>query len=391
MTIRKIRNWWWVDFSAHGQRYRYKSPANSASAAKDHEELIRVRLARGEPPIPPKPIPSPTFEAFVVEWFDTYVKTNNKPSEQEHKRYTLRKHLLPYFAKRPLDEISAVDVEQYKASRLRSGLAPKSINNHLAILRKCLNTAFEWRRRLTPPPKLSPLRMVPPHRDFLTIEESAQLVSAATDPMWRAMILLALRTGMRRGELFGLEWPDVDFARHVITVRRSIVNGLVSSPKNHRERYVAFPASVRDALLPLARSSGLVFHRPSGRFLAHDTAARALGEVCRRAGLRHIGWHTLRHSCASQLAMLRGTVLEAQRLLGHSTISMTERYTHVVPNLLHEAVAVLDSAALGHGRLGHPAGTGISSPPIFLPAETQDDVQPSAVISKEKHTLEGVL
>jgi integrase len=75
------------------------------------------------------------------------------------------------------------------------------------------------------------------------------------------------------------------------------------------------------------------------------TALKALRRACKAAGLRRIGWHTLRHSCASQLGMIRGTLLEAQRILGHSTIQMTEQYTHIVPSLLHQAVSDLDLAA----------------------------------------------
>jgi integrase len=238
---------------------------------------------------------------------------------------------------------------------VEQGLSHKTINNHLTVLRKCLQTACDW-GRLQSVPKVVWLRSIPSRRDFLTIEESTILTTAAaSEPEWYAMILLGLRTGMRLGELIGLEWGDVDFQQSVITISRSIVEGIVSSPKTHRERRVAFPFSVGVALKALRPSQGLIFHRPDGRPLSHGISEHALNRTCKRAGLRHIGWHTLRHTCASQLAQLRGNSLEAQRILGHTSIAMTERYTHIVPSTLHDAVAELDAAA-ALIKFGQPVG-----------------------------------
>ena len=316
------------------------------------------------------------------------MKTNNKPSEQRAKETILRNHLLPAFGATPLDAINGLDIEEYKAAHLADGFSPKTINNQLAILRKCLQTAVDW-GNIERFPKIVLLRTIPPERDFLSVEEAARLVDGADEPMWRAMILTALRTGMRLGELFGLDWSDVDMERGIIVVRRSIVRGIVSSPKTHKERLVAFPASVAQALRPFQRPSGLVFCRADGQALSHHIAENALHRSCRQAGLRLIGWHTLRHSCASQLAMLRGTVLEAQRLLGHSSIAMTERYTHLLPSLLHDAVATLDRAAATVGRdLGNRQSAHASEGPFEPQLEAVLD---SSLLSTKQKTTEVVV
>ena len=345
MTTRRIRNWWWVDFRVEGIRYRKRSPSNTWEAAKNYENLLRSRLAQGKPVIPPPPVKKESFADFSARWFATYVKTNNKPSEQRAKEHMLRLHLVPWFGRMTLQDISARNIEEYKAAKLKTNLAPKSINNQLTVLRKCLRTALFW-DELDRVPHMSLLHTRPIERDFLTVEESERLIVAATsEPFWRAIIILALRTGMRYGEMAGLRWTDVDFTNNLLTINQSFVDGVMGSPKNHQARTIPFPDSVKTALLALPRVDGLVFSRPTGEPLCPATAKRALHHICQAANLRLVGWHTLRHSCASQIGMLRGTLLEAQRLLGHSTLAMTERYTHLVPTALREAVRALDEAA----------------------------------------------
>src|SRR5439155_26765619 len=81
---------------------------------------------------------------FSTEWFDKYVRTNNRPSEQKAKRLILQTHLLPEFGQMSLDEIRGERIEEYKAEKLAAGLSPKTVNNHLTVLRKCLRTAEAW-------------------------------------------------------------------------------------------------------------------------------------------------------------------------------------------------------------------------------------------------------
>lgn len=362
---------------------RSPSPENSPAGARAYEKVLRSKISRGEPLVTVPEAPSKGFAQFAAEWFDSYVSVNNKPSERATKATILRIHLLPWFGTLALDAITALAIEKYKASRIARGLAAKTVNNHLTVLRKCLQSAVDW-NLLDTLPKVTLLHTVPPRRDFLTIEEAVQLVRAADDPVWRAMILLALRTGMRFSELSGLEWQDVDLASGVIAVRRSIVVGVVTSPKSHRERMVAIPMSVRDALTAVSgRREGLVFSRTPGYPVLHHGAIKALHKICDRAGLRTIGWHTLRHTCASHLGMLRGTLLEAQRLLGHSSLAMTERYTHLMPNALHEAVAELDQAAASVPVMGTRWATPAIPPAGELVSTT--NMAPGLGSDKQKH------
>lgn len=342
MSARKMRNAWWVDFMVARDRIRRKSPENSKAGAEAYESILRQRLARGESLENDKPSKL-FFKDFVKEWMETYVKNNNKPSEQLTKKVILKKHLVPYFGDKELKEIKTATLEQYKTYKLQKELSPKTINNHLAVLIKCLHTAEDW-GKLEASPKVKFLKTVSQRLDFLIPAESRQLVQNCHEPVWREMILTALRTGMRLGELFGLEWQDVDFKRRDITVRRSIVNGIVGTPKNNKVRHIPMTDDVCRALYDYRKTSGLVFGREDGSARTQYMAMDAIKRICKKSGVRVISWHILRHTFASQLAANGVPIVAIKDLLGHSSINMTMRYAHLAPSFLHSSVEVLDEA-----------------------------------------------
>ena len=159
------------------------------------------------------------------------------------KESILRVHLLPFFDNRTLDSVTTRDVEKYKAEKLQAsdgkGLSPATINNHLVVLRKLLTTAQEWGlvREL---PIIRRLRVVAPPFDWLTAAESDRFLEAIDThyPQWKAFFWTALRTGMRRGEIFALKWDDVDFVARTVTVRHSVFRGRLGTPKSGRGRTI---------------------------------------------------------------------------------------------------------------------------------------------------------
>lgn len=343
MSTRKIRDWWWVDFRMHGTRYRVRCPENSQAGAKKYEVVLRGRLAAGEPLHPVRAAPdSPTFAEFSAEWFATHVKTSNKPSTQRSRAHILRNHLVPFLGKTRLVDISTGTVEKYKALKIRGRLSPKTINEHLGLLRKCLSDAREWERSAANP-KIKVLRLQKPKFDCLTKDEADRIIKAMHTVRWKAMATLALHTGLRRGELFGLRWQDIDLENAVLTVRQSIVEGIAGPPKNYRERTVPLDADAMMSLLSVPTTHELVFHRGDGRPLTCSTAQNALYRACARASLRPIGWHTFRHTFASWLAAAGVPIPVIQGLLGHSTIMMTMRYTHTAPEAYRQAVHRIES------------------------------------------------
>ena len=129
MAVRKLKASWWIDITFNDTRYRKRSPENSRLGALAYEAVLRQRLARGEPidKAETQPGRGVLFENFALRWFEEYVIPNNKFSEQRIKWYTLQSSLIPFFGKMPVEEIKTHHVEQYKALRVKDGLANKSI------------------------------------------------------------------------------------------------------------------------------------------------------------------------------------------------------------------------------------------------------------------------
>jgi len=340
MSVYKNKNKYWVSIYCHNKRYRKLSPQNTYAGAKAYEALLRQKLAHGESIVEKKKeiVVIPNFKEFSDKWFEVYVKNNNKYSEVLNKESLLRAHLNPFFGQKQLDKISNLDIESYKAKKMQSGQSNKSVNNHLIVLNKCFNTAQEW-GIIKVTPKIKLLKVQPQKFDFLSSEECQSLLDNC-DGMLKEMVLFALKTGLRFGELIALEWSDIDFKNNLVTVQKSIARGHLGSPKSNKIRYVPLLEDVKDTISSRYKKHGTVFdkeNKPLGPVLCLNWLHRA----CKRAGLRRIGWHTLRHTFASHLAQNGVSVVLIKELLGHADIKTTMRYSHLTPQAIRGAVETL--------------------------------------------------
>jgi integrase len=249
-----------------------------------------------------------------------------------------------------------MDVEQYKARKLKQELAPKTVNNHLAVLRKALALAVEC-GVLQHIPRIKLLRAAKSDFRFLSFEEADRFLEAA-EPDWTTMLTTAIKTGLRIGELLALRWEDIDLVSARLVVRRTLWNGQEGLPKGGRSREVPL---CETALTALKRHRHLksyyVFCGPDGSRLTHSIVKSIVPRTCQKAGLaKRVTWHHLRHTFASHLVM-RGVALKAvQELLGHATIDMTMRYAHLSPHINRDAVKLLDLDGSARVTLGQHGG-----------------------------------
>ena len=347
MSVNKFGKSWWVDFRSDGARHRYRSPDNSRAGALKYETVLRVRLAKGEAITCKTKTQCATFRDFATGWLETYARTNNKPSEYVRKGSVLRLGLVPFFGNMRLEEITEAKVEQYKAARSRDGLTPKSVNNHLTVLSSCLKTAAEWGdMEGGKVPRIRQLKAMLPSFAYLTFEESERLLSAIDDRTYYGMILAALRTGMRMGELLALDWADVNLERGLITVRRALSAGILTDTKSHRERHIPINPDLLDWFLAEPKRYGLVFHNPDGGTVIYGRAKRSLMRYSKAVGVQFVGWHGLRHSFASQLTMKSAPARAVQVFLGHSDLRTTMRYSHLAPSAMADTINLLASPEL---------------------------------------------
>jgi integrase len=321
-----------------------KGARNRGEALEMERKLRRELETRADPSAK-----APLFSEFAEDFLEKYALTNNKPSEYKSKKDILHLHLVPWFSGLRMDEIGDEDVEAYKGAKIKLGLSAKTVNNHGAVFSRMYRVALEW-KRMSFAPQWKPLKLPVQEFDFLTFDEARALVRHAG--AWAEMIVVALNTGMRAGELLGLRGVDVIAGK--LLVRQALVRGKVTTPKSHKPREIPLNLRATSAIGELApRPEQYVFRNIDGSGpLTYAMIRKPLWRACKHAGLRRIGWHVLRHTFASHLAMLGVPLKTIQELLGHSDIRMTMRYAHLSPVAKVEAVAKLDAV----GATG-PSGT----------------------------------
>jgi integrase len=315
-----------------GSRPRIEgTPAlNTKLAAEQAERAHIERLLRGERDEPKKEVP--TFAEFAKTFMATYARSNNKPSECEAKRSILNRHLLPAFGSRRLGEITGKDVEDLKARLLDTKRSAKRINNVLNVLSKILRYAVEI-ELLERVPRIKTLKVPPQKFDFFTFEELEALVAKSADESeWHAAVLVAGDAGLRLGEMLALEWTDIDFKNRLLTVMRNDWRGSIGAPKSGRDRKIPLTTRLMAALKATRHLKGkLVFCWDDGSRWTNSTMRAGLKRQQKRAGLRVTGWHVLRHTFCSHLAMRGAPAIAIKELAGHSSIAVTNRYMHLAP------------------------------------------------------------
>jgi integrase len=330
----------------------------------------------------------PTLQDFHGVYLDSKRIGGAKPSAMASREGILRTHILPRLGCFRLDEVTYAVIEDFKIAlaatqaantkhRARP-LAPKTIYNVLVVLSDMLEAARK-RGLIASVPEIDWIKIPEPPFDFLDFDEADRLIAAA-DGEWRAMILTAIRTGMRQGELLAIEKPDLDLSAGRANVCRNYVDGHFGTPKSGKPREIQLGDEVCAALAKqIEHNRGpLVFCDASGGVLTSGKLIQPLRRACQRAGLRFIGWHDLRHTFASHLVMRGAPLKVVQELLGHASIMTTMRYAHLAPHVARDAVRLLDRPVLREMPLPSPA-TAVpnsdphSSPIPVIPVEVAKD------------------
>lgn len=344
----KTKRWRWR-FSFQGRRYSGTTPgsANTKAMAARLEAEHTKRVTGG------------VVRVTIAELADVYLAYQLgrvKPLSYEAESWRCA-DIVDRIGKRFAHQVDGPCIDDMVTAWLAVPLKPRTINGRLSLLRHILSFAAE-RGYVDKPPTIRGLKVPQDTPRFLSEGEALRLIEAATG-IWRVMLIVALRTGMRIGELRGLEWGDVDFGSDRICVRRTDPGrkGMsASSPKSGKFRVVPMTPDCREALAsidsceisPLGARLGKVFvstsPRRRGAFVAFSAAGceRAMQAMAKRAGLDDVSWHTTRHTYASWLVMRGVPLVVVQQLLGHASIKMTERYAHLAPGFGHEQVASLD-------------------------------------------------
>ena len=281
----------------------------------------------------------------------------------EHQRAFISKRnranfLLAEFGDIPLSCFSTKLVEQYQTRRLNESkksrrkkvgdkpepgkpkdkVKPATVNHEIKILKHIFSKAVEWAMVSEDTAKnVRRVKLIPENNRrlrYLSREECAALIAACA-PHLKALVVIALNTGMRRGEIFGLTWDRIDLVHGFI---------LLDLTKNGERREIPINETLRGELEKLAMNN-LDGHR----HVFHDKAGKPLTDIkhsfqtaCRKAGVVNFHFHDLRHTFASHLVMAGIDLTTVKELLGHKTLTMTLRYAHLAPSHKVKALEALD-------------------------------------------------
>lgn len=299
-----------------------------------------------------RPKTTMTFRQFVETQWQPNLFPTFKHSTSRGYAYLLRKHLFPYFGEFKLTEITRQVVQAFVA-QLGQRLSPKSVALAKNCLSKVFSTAIEW-GYVEQNPAISvrlPARISQREPTALTPNQIQPLIAELREPC-KSMVLIAILTGLRRGELFALRWNAVDFDRKLIHVRESVYDGHFGSPKTRSSvRKIPMSELLEATFVRLkgqdAASEDLVFASKNGKtpLRPENVLKRIIHPACKRLGLPKVGWHDLRHTSATLLHE-HEPLLVAQAILGHSDLQTTAGYTHVRAGWQRDAIKRLESVVL---------------------------------------------
>ena len=338
---------WWVSITGpDGKRIRRSTGTTDRREAEALEAKWKLDAYRarqwGE-------APDPTFDELML----AYLKATE--SKRSHGRDVVSaKALYRHFKGRGMRSITAGDMRAYIARRQADGVGPATINRELSLLSAAVNYAVrEWDCDLPNPATGRKLREPEGRVRWLTREEAAALIRAAETlgkaPHLADFIRLALATGCRSGELLGLEWRRVDLSAGLIHLDGQ-------HTKSGKRRSIPINADARDALVSRARVRAQ--HHPGSPWVFATLRGERIGSLktsfasaCRLAGITNFRIHDLRHTCAAWLVSAGVPLPDVRDLLGHSSVTMTERYAHLAPENVRKAVARIEGLSRsGHGH-----------------------------------------
>jgi integrase len=335
-------------FTYHGRQVRRSTGTTDRRLAEAIVGKVRAQIVEGRffETLEER---TRTFEELMARYLTDHAA---KKSEPRH-YHGYAKRLTAFFGGRTLAEITPKLIADYKARRYAAGLKPASINRELASLKKAFNLAvreWEWCRE-NPVSKVSMERENNQRDRWLSVEEEARLLQGCA-PWLQELVMFALHTGMRMGEILALTWRGVDFNRRTVTVFRS---------KNGERRTIPINQTVLSVLkkkttLRSLRTE-LVFCSKVFTPMESGHLRRAFRLALSNAQIEDFHFHDLRHTFATRLVQAGVDLYKVQRLLGHKSPIMTQRYAHHYPESLREGVEILDQVSVPGTYLVQSAGS----------------------------------
>jgi integrase len=335
-----------------------KEKAGEAAGGKDpQEERKRIRIEQ-------KSAKGKTVGGFFKFHYNPWLEAERKSGKATAKRL---KSCFEWLFEKPMVEITPFLIQGWSKKRLKAGLSPHTVNRDTVALKAMLSKAVEWnfldksplaKMKRTKAEDNSRVRYLSPDEEKRLFEaldkrEEKKRTERSNHNDWRKkrglvplhyilesefaghlkpIVMLAINTGLRRGELFNLEWRDIDFLHNKLTVR-------AAATKSAKVRHIPLNSVARDTLKRWQKQpsdSGLIFPGKEDNRL--NNISTAWGTLISDAKIEDFTFHDLRHCFATKVLKCGADIVTVSKLLGHTDLKMTLRYSHVTDETLTAAV-----------------------------------------------------
>jgi len=330
MGIRKRGKKYYIDVYYKGTRIRECVGESKRLAervyVKRKSELVENRFFD-------KRKVSKTKLSRLVELYLEYSKAHKRSFKREK---TSTRALLKNIGDRQLSQITPLGIEDYIKTRLnqisyrkKRPVSPATVNRELACLRHMFTKAIEWELiDHNPAKKVKSLKEKNKRLRFLSVEEMEKLLDTCYGHL-KLIVKMAIFSGMRKSEILNLKWRDVDFQNNLI---------VLTDTKSGKAREIPLNKILREVLsgVPRHLKSDYVFCNQEGK--PYRQLRASFRNALRRAGISDCTFHDLRHTFASHMVMSGVDINTLREILGHSTITMTQRYAHLAPSFKQKAM-----------------------------------------------------
>jgi len=328
----KIR--WYLDYrDSDGNRIQKVAPlaitkeeaylALQEEVRRDFDKEYRIKRERQ----------SIKFKDLADMYLENYAKSNKRSWQDD--RYRIEAHMKSFFGEIELQKFTPLLIEKYRAERLKTGVTKSTVNREITIMKKMFNLAIDW--NLTDKNPVLKIKLFS-EKDtmkerILTEEEERKLMVESPDYL-KPIIVVALNTGMRRGEILNLKWKQLDLEKRLVRVENT---------KSGKNRMIPINDFLWQELLRVRNLNGkckFVFPNPDTD-LPYTEVKKSFKSACKRAGIDDLRFHDLRHTFATRLIESGVDLITVRDLLGHFSVRVTQRYTHSSQEQKKAAVELL--------------------------------------------------